>query len=218
MNETELRTSDDLPKLRTSDFMDLVKNATNEWALSNARSLLSLEDRLKLFPTGNDLRPVHIYIQAESVLSTIDRNSLPAYEAAACEAYNRGQKKIDVIRDDAPAHPKMPLPPKYAAQINVRKKVGEWIEKYRALRQFKYLVQVLPLDSGRQIDIFVPYKTTVPEESREYFKDLRMKAQRVYSILLRREGISTQLPVVSISAVTDKPYLDPSYGKSATIH
>ena len=218
MDKTASRTSDDLPKLLTSDFMDIVKKATNEWTLSNARSLLSLEDRLKLFPTGNDIRPVHVYIQAESVLSAIDRNSLPAYEAAACEVYDRLQEKYDVLPDSAPAHSKMPLPPKYAAQINVRKKVGEWIEKYRALRQFKYLVQVLPLDSGRQIDIFVPYETTVPGESREYFKELRMRAQRVYSILLHREGISTQLPVVSISAVTDKPHIDSSDGKSATIH
>ena len=204
--------------LRESNFMNRVKIAANDWAQSNARSLLSLEDRLKLIASGDDRMPVNIYIQAESIMNSIDNNSMLTYQAVACEAYNRIQEKYDVRPDGAPSHTKMPLLPRYSAFMKVKELVGGWLVDYRALEQFRYLIRVLPLDSINQIDVFVPYGTIVPEESRRQFGDLRIRAQRVYAEILRGKGCDTVLPVVSFTAPATKPYTEPLGGGSATVH
>ena len=218
MNKNALRKPDDLLKLRTSYFMGVVKNAANNWAQSNAQSLLSLEDRLKLVASGEYTAPVNVYIQVGSTVSHTDMGLLRAYQAAVCECYNRLQKEFDVIPDSTPIHSKMPILPEYAALMKVRELIGEWVKLYRALDQFRYLIQVLPLDSGKQIDIFMPYETILPEESRRHFSDLRIRSQRVYAKILRRQGISVELPVVSITAATSKPYTGLLGGSSNIIH
>jgi len=192
--------------LRESGFMDLVKNAAKKWAKSNAESLVSLEDRLKLVASGDNDVPVNVYIQVESAVSSVDLDSLPVYKAVACGAFNRLQEIYDMRPDGAPSHPKMPLLPEYDALMKVKELVGRWIEEYRTLKQFRYLVNVLPLDSVKQIDIFVPYGTTVPEESRRDFSNLRIMAQRFYAKILSKKHIDVMLPVVGIAPATNKPY------------
>jgi len=182
--------------------MDVVKNLTNTWVKQNASSLQSIDDRLKLVPSGKDREPVHIYVSIGTQLDSKQAASILSYKRAACETYAILERRLQVISDGAPS----PIPkqlPEQRALAYVKGLIAEWLDtEYSSLKHLRHCVSVMHRDSRKQIDFFVPYGTELPKHDGKNLLDLRTRAQRLYAEVLAHDGIGPELPVVRVMAKT----------------
>ena len=188
--------------LRTSDFMDAVKNLTSTWVEQNASPLQSIDDRLKLVASGNYIEPVHIYVSIDAQLDPKQAGLIQSYKRAASEAYAVLEKRLRVISDEAPSPIQKPLP-EQRAMAYVKGLVAEWLDtEYSNLKHLRGWVSVMHRDSRKQIDFFVPYGTELPKHDGKNLLDLRTRARRLYAEVLAHDGIGPELPVASVMAKT----------------
>ena len=190
--------------LRTSDFMDIVGSTAASCSALNTTPLQSLENKIKLVPSGDYKMPVDIYIPVGTRLSAEQTSMMTGYQRAASQAYSTLQKDFKIITDYSPSGLQRTLPERDALS-----QVRQWIMSRRAdsfseFKNLQELIMVLPKNSRKQIDFFVEYKTQLPKEAQEWINNLRMMAQRIYAEILYHRGIQPERPVASIHPLSQK--------------